>query len=58
MNADTSWLARAGVDHGANEVVIVLAFVGEAASIRGDRDDAGLGPVDQMEKPAEAAVRC
>jgi len=49
-------LFLAGLYHRTDEVVIVLALVGEAAALRRHRDDARPGAVDQMEEAADAAV--
>ena len=56
MKAETSPAPGARIDHGADEVVIVLAFIDEAAAVAGDCDDAGFGAVDQVEEASDAAV--
>ena len=46
----------AGIHHRADEIVIVLAFIGEAPAFARHRDHARLGAVDQVKEPANAAV--
>jgi hypothetical protein len=48
--------AGTGIHHRADEIVIVLAFIGEAPALARHRDHARLGAVDQVKEPPHAAV--